>query len=199
MSEFRAENSGEDGFDRRRFLRHGGLVAGGAALSAAVVASGAGAQVSAQAVDYTYYPAGPARVYDSRNSPLGPLNNGQGRTLVTGYESLDPPPIAVTLNLTVTQTVGAGWLALFPADIPFAGTSSINWFGNNQDLANNAFVAIPLNGDSNDGKINVVAGGIAGARAHFVLDIIGASAGIDYATAAAADVRSRYATTWTDG
>jgi len=199
MSELRVDDSTDDGFDRRRFLRRGGLVAGGAALSAAVVASSAGAQVSAQAIDYTYYPAGPARVYDSRNSPLGPLNNGQGRTLVTGYQDLDPPPIAVTLNLTVTQTVGAGWLALFPADTAFAGTSSINWFGNNQDLANNAFVAIPLNGDANDGKINVVAGGIAGARTHFVLDIIGASAGIDYAAAAAAEARSRYTTTWTEG
>jgi hypothetical protein len=43
---------------------------------------------------------------------------------------LDPPLIAVTFNLTVTLTVGAGWPTLYPGDVAFGGTSSFNWFGN---------------------------------------------------------------------
>jgi hypothetical protein len=187
--------------ERRAFLRRGGLVAGGAALGTAVAASGAGAQVNAQAIDYTYFPVDPARVYDSR-SQGGFLNNGFERTLITNYQNLEPPPIAVTFNLTVTQTVGAGWLAIFPGDVAFNGTSNINWFGNNQDLANNAFVRIPLNGDANDGHLTVRCGGIPGAKAQFILDIMGASAGIDYSVTSASDARSAFsglATTFTEG
>ncbi|HEX5588212.1 MAG TPA: hypothetical protein VFZ17_12950, partial [Acidimicrobiia bacterium] len=102
----------------------------------------------------------------------------------TPYETLDPMPLAVTVNLTVTQTNALGWLALFPGDIPFPGTSSINWFGNNQDIANNAVVFIP-----DDGNIVLRCGGTAGARAHIVIDIIAASVPIDYASATASEAR----------
>ena len=200
-----SEERAQAGVERRAFLRRGGLVAGGAALGTAMAASSAGAQVSAQAVDFVYIPVGPTRTYDSRNPGAGgPLGLGGVRTLFTGLQTVDPPPLAITINLTVTATVGAGWLAVFPGNISFPGTSSINWFGPNQDLANNAFVEIPLDGDANDGTIKVAAGGIAGSRAQFIIDFIGASVGIDFSAVAASDARAQVRSTlsqapaWTD-
>ena len=61
----------------------------------------------------------------------------------------------------------AGFLAVFPGDITWPGTSSVNWFGPNQNLSNNAFVFVP-----DDGVITVRCGGL---RTHFVIDLIGAS------------------------
>jgi hypothetical protein len=175
---------------RRSFLSRGGLVAGGAALGAVLAPTAAGAQVSAQAVDFIYLPVPPTRLYDSRQAS-GPLLNGFTRTLNTAFLTLDPVPIAVTFNMTVTQTRQKGWLALYPANHTFSGTSSINWFGDFQDLANNAYVEIPDDNLSTDGQIRVTCGGVAGAQADFVLDIIGLSAGFTIASAGAADVRNR--------
>jgi hypothetical protein len=154
--------------------------------------------VSAQAVDYTYIPVGPARNYDSRNpGSLGPLPAGATRMITTNLQNADPRPLAITINLTVTQTVGAGWLAVYPDDVTFGGTSSINWFGSNQDLANNALVGIPDNG-----VIRITAGGVAGARAQFIIDTIGASLPIDFGAVSASEARtnlSSFGNTWTDG
>jgi hypothetical protein len=192
-------NSG-DGDDarleRRAFLTRGGLVAGGAALGAALTVAPAGAQVTG--VDFTYFPIAPARVYDSRQN-LGALQNGGTRTLFTGLHTVDPPPIAITVNLTVTLTRQKGWIAVFPGDEAFAGTSSINWFGDLQDLANNAFVGIPDSSSSNPGALNFTCGGLPGAEAQFIVDLIGASAPIDYGTAAVADAIAAYRVPWSLG
>jgi hypothetical protein len=178
--------------ERRAFLTRGGLVAGGAALGAALTMSPAGAQVSG--VQFTYFPVGPARVYDSRNPGKGgPLLNGATRPLFTGLQKADPRPIAITVNLTVTLKRQKGWIAAYPNDEAFSGTSSINWFGDFQDLANNAFVAIP-----DDGVVNFRCGGLPGAQADFVVDFIGASAPIDFGAAAVADALAQYSNPWTE-
>src|SRR6476646_4971333 len=128
--------------ERRTFLTRGGLVAGGAALGAALTLSPAGAQVTG--VQFTYFPIPPTRVYDSRDPGKGgALRTGFGRTLFTTLHTVDPAPIAITINLTVTLTHQKGWLAAYPGDADFDGTSSINWFGDFQDLANNAYVGVP--------------------------------------------------------
>jgi hypothetical protein len=38
---------------------------------------------------------------------------------------------AVLTNLTVTNTAGAGFLAMFSAAVSYPGNSSINWFADN--------------------------------------------------------------------
>jgi hypothetical protein len=176
--------------ERRAFLTRGGLVAGGAAIGAAVSMSPAGAQTT---VDYTYFAVTPFRLYDSRQAS-GPLFNGGTRTLIGNFNQLDPAPIAITVNLTVTLTRQKGWLAMYPGDVDFPGTSSINWFGDFQDLANNTVVGI--NADS---SFKITCGGIAGAQADFVLDIIGASAPIDYGAPAAAQAIDAYRAPWREG
>jgi hypothetical protein len=180
--------------ERRAFLTRGGLVAGGAALGAALTISPAGAQVTG--VDFTYFPLPPTRVYDSRTAVVGggPLTLGATRTLFTGLHTAPTPPIAITVNLTVTLTRQKGWVALYPGDETFEGTSSINWFGDFQDLANNAFVGIPA-----DGTLKLTCGGLPGAQAHIVIDFIGASAPVDYGSAAVAGAIDGYRVPWTEG
>ncbi|HEX5587676.1 MAG TPA: hypothetical protein VFZ17_10225, partial [Acidimicrobiia bacterium] len=70
--------NGEASLARRTFLRRGGLAVGSAGLATTLYAGAAGAQVTGQAIDYTYLPVGPGRVYDSRNGD-GPLNLNQER------------------------------------------------------------------------------------------------------------------------
>ncbi len=186
-----AETDAKAVVQRRTFLTRGGLVAGGAALGAALTISPAGAQV-AQAIDYVYFPVTPFRLYDSRQA-TGPIFNGGTRTLVGNFNEVNPPPIAITVNLTVTLTRQKGWLAIYPGDEAFPGTSSINWFGDFQDLANNAYVGI------NDAStLKITCGGISGAQADFVIDLIGATAGIDFGAAAVADAAEAYRTPWRD-
>ena len=148
---------------RRSLLRRGGAAAaGGIAVATASAVPTAEAQVGAFMP--VYLPLDPVRVYDSRVTE-GKISISQERDLQT---FLSASILAVTVNLTLTQTEGAaGYLALFPGDIACPGTSSVNWFGPNQDLSNNAFVFIP-----EDGVITVRCGGL---RTHFVIDLIGAS------------------------
>jgi hypothetical protein len=191
-----SSDTGDDArFERRAFLTRGGLVAGGAALGTALTMSPAGAQTG---IDFTYFPIAPARVYDSRDpAGLGPLRNGFERTLTTTLHQVVPPPFAITVNLTVTLTRQKGWIALFPGNESFDGTSSINWFGDFQDLANNALVAVPNDGQPTDGSLKFRCGGLPGAEAQFVVDLIGAAAPIDYGSAAAADAIAAYRAPWT--
>ena len=179
---------------RRSFLRRGGLVAaGGVAATAAttVLAAspvGAGTLTSVPA----YLPAGPVRVYDSRTAS-GKLFPQQERNLQTGFLPEDLI-IGVTHNLTVTQTEGAGgWLAMFPGDIDWPGTSSVNWFGPGQELANNAFLRIP-----ESGFVTIRCGGQGPTQ--FVIDIMGISALVDASGLAAAQEARATANfpTWTE-
>ena len=104
----------------------------------------------------------PLRVYDSRSGtgPAatgdGPVAPGQERTidLTSGFRTgstdpVDAVPAAATaaaLNLTVVDTTGSGFLAVFSADQAYPGTSNINWSGSNQILANFAVAATSLAG-----------------------------------------------------
>jgi hypothetical protein len=73
---------------------------------------------------------------------------------------------AALVNLTITNTEGSGFLGLFPTGTAWPGTSSINWSGPNQIVANSATVAV-----SPEGSIDIFCGG--GGRTHVVVDLLG--------------------------
>jgi hypothetical protein len=79
-------------------------------------------------------------------------------------------PSAVYINITVTDTLGGGYIVVRPSDPtgekPLPPTSNVNWSTNGQTLANLAFVAI---GDET--YIEVHAGG-AGST-HVIVDLQG--------------------------
>ena len=80
---------------------------------------------------------------------------------------------AVTFNLTITQTEGAAFLALVPADADFAGVSTINWTNRNVDLANNGTVGVgPRPHDGLAGCVSVICGGV-GSATHYLIDVTG--------------------------
>ena len=155
-------------------------MAGSVAAATAMTVATADAQVGTQALVSSYEPYGPQRVYDSRNSG-GKLAPGFQRNLQTNQGPTNV--LALALNVTATGTVGGGFLSLFPGDITWPGTSSLNWFTSNEDIANNAYVFIPASG-----LITVRCGGTG--PTDFVIDIIGAAFIVDTAAASIAEFRT---------
>ena len=118
------------------------------------------------------HPITPARVYDSRLSD-GPLLAGAMRTVsvataVAGGAVVPSGAIAVAYNLTITTTLGRGWLGLVPSGAPFGTTSSINWFATGQTLANGGIVKL-----GGDRQADLWSGGSGGASTQLIIDITG--------------------------
>jgi hypothetical protein len=75
---------------------------------------------------------------------------------------------AVTANVTITGTVGAGSLTVNPFGVTTHNTSTINWFAAGQTLANG--VTLTLGGNR---QVTVVCSGTASAATHFIIDVTG--------------------------
>ncbi|MFO1536443.1 MAG: hypothetical protein ACKOVH_01235, partial [Actinomycetota bacterium] len=117
---------------------------------------------------FGFTPVNPqVRKLDTRTpGPLsGAIVGGQTKTL-----ALTPQPPAnaasALVNLTITDTTGAGFLSLFPAGTAWPSTASINWSASGQTLATSVTVAV-----SSAGAINIYAGG--GGSAQVVVDLLG--------------------------
>jgi hypothetical protein len=138
------------------------------ALAYTHLPSDGSAVVNGVRVGYLHAPTAPAllpspvRVYDSRSQD-GPLAAGHARVISLGSH-LPPGAVGAIVNLTVTQTVGHGFLTLYPTGVPRPSTSSINWFASGQTLANQATTAV---GAGNE--VTVYAGGNA---TQFVVDLL---------------------------
>lgn len=104
------------------------------------------------------------RVLDTRDP--GPLTGKLGPDEERTVDLLISGAKTAVINLTVTQTGNAGYVAVFPANITWPGNSSINWYEPNSDLANGVVVALDPTG-----KIKIRAGG--GANTHVIIDRIG--------------------------
>ncbi|MGB8861546.1 MAG: hypothetical protein WCC60_19985 [Ilumatobacteraceae bacterium] len=84
------------------------------------------------------FTGGPPRVLDTRGAG-GKLAAGEERVITLGFAGAR----SAVLNLTVAGTDGAGgYVAVFAADIPYPGNSSINWSGPNQNVANGVITAM---------------------------------------------------------
>jgi hypothetical protein len=107
----------------------------------------------------------PKRAYDSRSLD-GPLSGGSTRNVSLTSGGVPAGASLALVNLTIVNTVGAGFLTLYeegtPAPSPL--TSNINWFQSGQTIANNATVAV-----SSSGGIAVRAGGTT----NFLIDVFG--------------------------
>jgi hypothetical protein len=91
----------------------------------------------------------PMRLLDSRvSTPGGPAGKLQpGQSFGVTVPSLDGNPVvAAYLNVTVTQTVGAGYLVVSASDLsgqrPRPATSNVNWSTTGQTLANLVLTAV---------------------------------------------------------
>ena len=68
------------------------------------------------------------------------------------------------MNLTATDTIGPGWLSLFPNGTPWPGTTTINWSTTGTNIANSTIVKL----DSLQ-RVRVRAAG----STHFLIDVQG--------------------------
>ena len=89
------------------------------------------------------------RVLDTRLSG-GKLQDREERVVSTGVPA---GATAAVINLTITQTEQAGYVAAFPANATWPGNSSINWSSNDQNLANSV-----ISGIDESGKIRIRGG-----------------------------------------
>lgn len=129
----------------------------------------------------TFTPIEPTRVYDSRvPNPLPGFvpTGGRRRLSVRSGRALDTGAItdaflvpveatAVSYNVTITRTIGAGFLTVAPGDSTEAKASSINWTEDGQTIANAGIVKV-----DGDGAVNVFVGGQSGAT-DFAIDVTG--------------------------
>jgi hypothetical protein len=109
------------------------------------------------------FSGGEPRVLDTRlPGPLsGKLANGQEKVVPLGFAGAR----SALINLTVTETVGGGFVAVFPAGIAWPNNSSINWAASNQTIANGVITAVDGNG-----SIKIRGGGNP---THVIIDRIG--------------------------
>ena len=126
-------------------------------------------EISGPTSSGAFHAIAPRRVYDSRNSTK--LVGGVARdiSMATATDgTADVVPVgatAVTLTVTVTATeTNGGYVAVRPQGTEYQGTSSINWFGPNQDLANTV-----ISGLGGDRQITVQ----SSAPTHLVIDVTG--------------------------
>jgi hypothetical protein len=128
----------------------------------------------------SFYAVSPARVYDSRLNTYpqsGTLGSGQNRTLsvAASYNTngalvngnfIPAGATAVFANVTVVDTVGAGYLAINPGGTTAVAASTINWSASGQILANG--ISLTLNTTR---QITVVNG--SGGATQFIIDVTG--------------------------
>ena len=118
-----------------------------------------------------FYTVQPCRILDTRNPP-GPFGGpslvaGAVRTFVlTGQCGIPAGAKALSVNITVTQSQGAGFLTLYQSGILRPQTSTINYRAG-QTRANNAIVSVGSGGEL------AVFTGQAGGTADFILDVNG--------------------------
>ena len=111
----------------------------------------------------------PQRVIDSRTNG-GPLNGNTGQERSIHIFFANSNVLAMLCNLTVVDTTGSGFLALFAADQawdPNNPFSTMNWFTNGQITANSAMSSI----DNVTGNVKVHAGGTG--TTNFIIDVTG--------------------------
>ena len=141
-------------------------------LCTAAGSPGTWRQIAGPTTAGAFHAISPRRVYDSRDDTRGKLAADEERVLSMATSTDGTPNVvapfatAVTLTFTVTGTEGTfGYVSVRPEGTPYQNTSSINWFGPDQNLATTVVSAL-----GGDRQISVLG---AVARTHIVIDVVG--------------------------
>jgi hypothetical protein len=168
----RVAEPGAQRSSRRDLLTKAGLAAGGAVALAGAGALPAAAQdPRGPFVPFMSILDVPLRVYDSRpGRPIGwpgPIVRGRiTNTQVRNIQVFFPatPLDSVIINLTAVETSPEGFLSAYKGDIPFPGTSTLNWSTSGDIIANSTIVTVDP-----AGQIRVRCSG----SCHFIVDLMG--------------------------
>jgi hypothetical protein len=156
----------------RLFSRRAMVTAGGAAALAPVSFAGVARAAPPSGTLVTLLT--PIRIFDSRvdDVPLGRAKLATGTTLIVTVSVPDETRFltAAFLNVTITQTEGAGFLRVSGTDSsgtqPVPATSNINWSQNGQTVANLALTSV-----GSEFGVDIFAGGAG--RTHVIVDVQG--------------------------
>ncbi len=142
-------------------------VAGGSAGPVPIPAVGQSVSVSIAGTGF--FPLTPCRVLDTRFAPNAPaLAAGETRIFpVTGTCGIGASPVAISVNLTVTQAAATGELQAFPGNGLLPGTSALS-FRSGVTRANNAVVLLATAGSGSIAIHNGSTGTV-----HVILDVNG--------------------------
>jgi hypothetical protein len=158
----------------RLFTRRGVVVAVGGAATLSPVAFGSSPAVAAQPSGPLVTLLTPLRIYDSRTDTvlLGGAKLAAGNAITISVSVPDESRflMAAFLNVTITDTEGAGFLRVSGSDSsgerPVPATSNINWSQAGQTLANLVLTSV-----GSESGVDIFAGG--GGRTHVVVDVQG--------------------------
>jgi hypothetical protein len=141
----------------------------------------AGAAISSMAIGYTpatvaYVPLPtPKRCFDTRANALpgikGKVPQGQERIVDTtlGATGVPAGAKAVVGNVTVSGTEGSfGWVDLRPNGVPYANTSTVNFTGPNQTVANGFTASVGAGA-----TLTARCDGVSGVATDIIIDIVG--------------------------
>lgn len=122
----------------------------------------------------SFFSLAPCRVLDTRNAPgalggppLQPAGSADRAFVVTGVCLIPADATVISVNVTVTNTAGSGYLSLYRGDGARTGTYSISFLAG-QTRANNAIVQLALDGSGSLKVQNTAPGNV-----DFVLDVNG--------------------------
>lgn len=145
------------------------------------VVAGPAAHTQPETPSGTFVPIDPARVFDSRqpgfpsSGLLAPneeriLSVTDGRDGTGAVIAPDVVPTgasAIAFNITVTGTTGPNFVSVVPGDAAGFVTSSINWSGPDQSIANGSIVRV-----DGERRIKVFVGDQPGST-HAIIDVAG--------------------------
>lgn len=149
-------------------VKFGWIGAGAVFLGLAAPAMGAG--------PYQYIPVTPCRFVDTREASL---QGGPGQALTTfvvrtftakGRCGIPYTAQALSLNVTVANPTGAGFLTLYPTGVARPWISVINWTAADYALANGA--VLPL-GTSSAQDVSAYQESNGGGTVDMILDVTG--------------------------
>jgi hypothetical protein len=158
----------------RLFTRRGVVVAVGGAATLSPIAFRSSSAAAAQPSGPLITLLTPLRVYDSRTDTvlLGGAKLAAGNAITVTVFVPDETRflMAAFLNVTITDTEGAGFLRVNGTDSsgerPVPATSNVNWSQNGQTLANLVLTSV-----GSEAGVDIFAGG--GGRTHVVVDVQG--------------------------
>jgi len=115
-----------------------------------------------------FTPLTPTRILDTRNS-IGysgakPANGAVVSLQVTGANGIPADAVAVSVNLTGTESGGPGFVTMYPDDESQPLASSLNFTTANETVANAALIRLPASG-----RLNL----FTQRSAHLVVDVTG--------------------------
>jgi len=122
---------------------------------------------------FRFYPLTPCRVIDTRQPANAPVMSSlTTRSFqIRGACGIPTTAKAVAINVTAFTPTVKGHLRVFPADVALPNTSTLNFAGGENAVANGAIVPMPAAAGGND--LSVYLYQITSGTSHLIVDVTG--------------------------